>query len=71
LHFQALKEKQEKTIGNAHVETPSGDHPKGVVDLEIVKIASEDLTTSEGPGAAKTVAGVACNDAEQEERMEV
>jgi hypothetical protein len=55
-------------IENAPVETPSRDHPEGVVDLEI---ARENLTTSDGLGATGTVAGVTSNDAEQQERTEV
>jgi hypothetical protein len=48
LRFQTLKEKEEQMVENAPVETPSRDHPEAVVDLEIVKIMSQNLTTSDG-----------------------
>jgi hypothetical protein len=38
-----LKEKE--MIEDAPIEAPSRDHPEGSVDLEVVKIASENLTT--------------------------
>jgi hypothetical protein len=38
LRFQALKEKEEEMVENAPIRTPSEDHPKAVVDLEIAKI---------------------------------
>jgi hypothetical protein len=71
LRFQALKEKEEEMVANDPVKTPSGDHPKAVVDLEIVKIVSQNLTTFDGQGAEKTVARVTPDDANQEQRAEV
>jgi hypothetical protein len=43
-----LKEKEGKMVEDAPVETPSRDHPEVVVDLEIMKIVSQNLTSSDG-----------------------
>jgi hypothetical protein len=71
LRFQALKEKETLVVEEVPAETPSRDHHEIVVDVEVAKIASENLTTSEGQDAAKIVAGTTPDDVEQEERPEV
>jgi hypothetical protein len=71
LRFQALKEKEEEMVENAPMETPSRDHPKAIVDLEIMKIASQNLTMFDGQGATKAVIGVTPNDTDQEEGVKV
>jgi hypothetical protein len=50
---------------------PSGDHREGAVNVEITRIESENLTTSDGQGVAETVTSVAPDGTEQEERAEV
>jgi hypothetical protein len=67
LLFQLLKEKVEEVP----IDTPSGEYREIAVDVEVAKIASENLTTSEGQDATETVAGVTHDDAEQEERVDV
>jgi hypothetical protein len=69
--FQASKEKEEKMVENVPIETPSEDHPEMDVNPEIVKIASQNLTPSDGQDAAKTIAGGTPNDTDREERVEV
>jgi hypothetical protein len=71
LRFQVLKEKEDQMVENVPTETPSGDHCEGAMEVEVARIASKNLTASSGQGAAKTVAGVAPNGAEQEETAEV
>jgi hypothetical protein len=56
---------------DAPAETPSGDHHEIVVEVEVMKIVNENLTTSEGQDAVETVAGATPDDAEQEKRVEV
>jgi hypothetical protein len=45
LPFQTLKEKE--TIENAPARASSEDHPDVVVDLEVVRIVSKNLRTSD------------------------
>jgi hypothetical protein len=73
MHFQAFKEKEKEknVIENIPVETPSRDHPEGAVDLDVLKIASENLTTSHGLGAVETVPDVTSDDVDEEDRAEV
>jgi hypothetical protein len=53
------------------VETLSGDHRKIAVDVEITKIASENLTTSEGQDVAEVIASMTHDNAGQEKGAEV
>jgi hypothetical protein len=71
LCFQALNEKEEEMVENTPVETPSGDHLEADVDLEITKIASQNLTAFNGQGATKIIGELIPNDADEEERAEV
>jgi hypothetical protein len=71
LCFQAWKEKEDQMVENVPAETPSGDHHEGALYVEVTRIASENLTMSGGQGATETVAGVAPDGAEQEERMKL
>jgi hypothetical protein len=48
LLFQALKDKGVPMVEEVPTKAPSGDHHEIVVDVEVAKIASENLTTSEG-----------------------
>jgi hypothetical protein len=66
LIFQALKEKEVPMVEEILTKTPSGDHRKIVVDIEVAKIASENLTTSEGRDAVETITGVTHDNAEEE-----
>jgi hypothetical protein len=45
--FQTLMKERELTE-NAPSEAAPGDHPKGAVDIEVVRITSENLTISDG-----------------------
>jgi hypothetical protein len=54
LLFQALKQKEVLMVEDVLTETPSGDHHEIAVDIEVTKIASENLTASEGRDAAET-----------------
>jgi hypothetical protein len=54
LPFQTLLKEKEVTE-DVHINITSQDHPEGDVYLEVVKIASENVTTSDGLGAAETV----------------
>jgi hypothetical protein len=38
---------------NAPTETALGDHPEGAIDLEVRRIASENLMTSDGMDVLK------------------
>jgi hypothetical protein len=58
-------------VENDLVETPFGDHLEPAVDLEIAKIASQNLTTSDGQGATRTIGDMTLNVADEEERAEV
>jgi hypothetical protein len=49
LPFQTLLKEKEVTE-----DDHTGGHPEGAIDLEVTKIASENLTTSGGSDAAKT-----------------
>jgi hypothetical protein len=71
LRFQALKEKEDLLVEDAPAETTFGDHRKIVVDVDVAKIANENLTTSKGQDVAEAVAGVTPDSAEQEKRAEV
>jgi hypothetical protein len=61
----ALKEREDLTVGDVPAETPSWDHCEIAVDVEVAKITSENLTTSEGQDAAETAAEETPDDAEQ------
>jgi hypothetical protein len=54
LPFQTLLKEKEATE-DVHINITSQDHPEGDVYLEVVKIASENVTTSDGLGAAETI----------------
>jgi hypothetical protein len=69
LPFQKLKQKE--TIEKAPIGASSEDHPKGAVDLEFTRIASENLTTSDGLGATETVLRGTSNSIDQEGGAEV
>jgi hypothetical protein len=43
LCFQALKEKEDPVVEDAPTETPPGDRHEIAVDVEVVKIAYENL----------------------------
>jgi hypothetical protein len=64
LRFQALKEKEEEMVENGPTENPLRDHCEGAVDVEIARIASENLTAFDGQGVAETVVVVIPNDAD-------
>jgi hypothetical protein len=50
---------------------PKSPPPEEIVDVEVTRIASENLTASDGLGAAATVLWVTSNDADQEGGAEV
>jgi hypothetical protein len=62
LLFQKLKEKE--MIENAPVRASSEDHPEGDVDHKVVRIVSENLTTSDGLGATETFPRETSNNAD-------
>jgi hypothetical protein len=43
-----LKEKEVPMVEEVPTETPSGDHRKIALDIDVAKIASENLTMAEG-----------------------
>jgi hypothetical protein len=69
LLFHKLKEKE--MIENAPVGASSKENPEGAVDLKVVRIASENVTTSNGLGATETVPRETSDDAYQEGGAEV
>jgi hypothetical protein len=69
LLFQKLKEKE--MIENAPIEASSEDHPEGVVDLEVVRITSENVATSDALGATETVPSETSDGTNQEGGAEV
>jgi hypothetical protein len=69
--FKVLKEKGVPMVEEVLTETPFGNHHEIVVDIDVTKIARENLTVSEGRDAAVTVAGTTRDDAVEEERVEV
>jgi hypothetical protein len=54
LPFQTLVKEKEVTE-DVHTEVVSDDHPKGAIDLEVTKITSENLMTSDGLDLMKTI----------------
>jgi hypothetical protein len=60
-----------KTTENAPIKASTVDHPKGVVDLKIDKIATKNVATPKGLVAAETALGAISNDADQEGGVEV
>jgi hypothetical protein len=71
LRFQLLKVKEGPIVEEVPTETPSRNHCEIAVDVEVTKIASMNLTTSEGQDAIETITGTTHDDAELEERVEV
>jgi hypothetical protein len=63
--------KEKKAIEDAATGASSDDHPNGVVDLEVMRIASKNLMTSDGLGAVETVPRESSDGADQEGRAEV
>jgi hypothetical protein len=53
LPFQTLL-KGKETTEDIHTEVVSKEHPEVAIDLEVVKITSENSMTSNGVDAAKT-----------------
>jgi hypothetical protein len=68
--FLSLPEEKEMTE-HVHAEATPGGHPEGVVDFEVMKIASENLTTSSGLEGAETISRETPDGADQAEEMEV
>jgi hypothetical protein len=64
LPFQTLLEKKEMTE-NDHVKTTSEGHPEGAVDLEVMKITSENMMTSNGLGTMENVPRESTDDTNQ------
>jgi hypothetical protein len=71
LRFQALKENEDPMAEDAPAETPLEDCREIAMDVEVAKIANENLATSEGQDAVETITGVTPDDTEQEKRAEV
>jgi hypothetical protein len=71
LYFQASKENETLSVEEVPAKALSGDPHELAVDVEVTKIASENLTTSEGLPATETVSGVTADDVEREKRAEV
>jgi hypothetical protein len=57
-----LKEKEDPMVEEVPTETPSGDHRKIAMDVDVAKIASKNLTPSEGRDTAETIASVTHDD---------
>jgi hypothetical protein len=53
-------------IENTPVGASSEDPAEGAVDLKVMRITSENLTTSEGLGAMETIPGETSDGADQE-----
>jgi hypothetical protein len=68
--FQTLLKEKEVTEGVHIGGTPEG-HLKGAVDLEVTKIASENLMTSGGLDATETAPRESTDDADQAGETEV
>jgi hypothetical protein len=62
--FQALL-KETETAENAHVDGVIGDHPEGVVDVEVTRIVSENAVNPDGLKATKIVVGALTGGADQ------
>jgi hypothetical protein len=54
LPFQTLVKEKEVTE-DVHTEVVFDDHPKGAINLEVTKITSENLMTSDGLDLMKTI----------------
>jgi hypothetical protein len=67
--FQKLKEQE--LIENAPVGASSEDPAEEVVELEVARIVSENLMTSEGLGAMETIPRETSDGADQEGGAEV
>jgi hypothetical protein len=65
-----LSKEKEVTEG-VHIEAISDDHPEGAIDLEVMKIASENLMTSNGLDATKTIPRESTDDTDRAGEAEV
>jgi hypothetical protein len=63
--FQTLL-KETEAAENAHVNAIVGNHPEGIVDAEVARIASENTADPDGLEATKIVAGASIGDTKQE-----
>jgi hypothetical protein len=70
LLFLFQKTGEQKTIENTPVRTSSKNPVEGVVDVEIVRITSESLTTSKGLGSMDTIMKETSDDTDQERGAE-
>jgi hypothetical protein len=66
-----LKYKEGPVAEEVPAKTLSGDHREIAMDIEITKIASENLTTSEGQDVAEVFTSMTHDNAGQEKRVEV
>jgi D-serine deaminase-like pyridoxal phosphate-dependent protein len=68
--FQPLL-KEAEVAKNANVDIGVGDHPKGVIDAEVVRIVSENTADPDGLEAAETFLGSSTDSTDQAGESEV